>query len=82
MKPTLDHRPAMWENILGTVYAMNAAGEIKYFDYKWQEALDFSGALAEGADPRWAKMTRDRMYQEISGSKGLRVGRSALWVIR
>jgi len=51
MKPTLKHRPAIWECMLGTVYAMNDEGEVKYFDYKWDDAVEFAG-VTEDRDPR------------------------------
>lgn len=43
--PTRKHRAAIWENMLGTVYAMNPKGKVKYFDY------DYAGAVA------WAEIT-------------------------
>lgn len=42
-KPTLKHRPAIWECMLGTVYAMNDDGDIKYFDYDYDAAMEFAG---------------------------------------
>ena len=42
-KPTKKHRAAIWENILGTVYARNSEGETKYFDYDWKGAIEFAG---------------------------------------
>lgn len=51
-KPTKSHRPAVWEGILGTVYAMNDTGEAAYFDYKYGEARDFSGVNEEDRDLR------------------------------
>jgi hypothetical protein len=44
MRPTLRHRPALWENMLGTVYACNAAGVTEYFDYDYAAALRHVGA--------------------------------------
>lgn len=52
MKPTMKHRPALWECMLGTVYAMNADREIEYFDYDWERAIEFAGLTQEGADVR------------------------------
>lgn len=52
-KPTLKHRPAIWECMLGTVYARSDAGETKYFDYDWDAARAF--ANVEGRDLRVAK---------------------------
>jgi len=52
--PTLKHRPAIWECMLGTVYAQNDAGEVQYFDYRWDDARAFAGVTPE-RDPRVAK---------------------------
>ena len=49
-KPTLKHRPAIWENMLGTVYAMNDVGDIRYFDYDYDAAMDFAGLDLSSAD--------------------------------
>lgn len=40
--PTKKHRAVIWEAMLGTVYAMNKAGEIRYFDYRYDEAKEFA----------------------------------------
>lgn len=47
MQPTKAHRPAVWENMLGTVYARNAAGETRYFDYDWDAAIEFVGEVSD-----------------------------------
>jgi hypothetical protein len=52
--PTNKHRPAIWENMLGTVYAMDDHGEVRYFDYNWDDARAFAGFAAD-RDPRIAK---------------------------
>lgn len=54
MKPTLKHRPVMWECMLGTVYASDGR-TVKYFDYRWEEAREFAGVDRKDADPRVAK---------------------------
>lgn len=51
MNPTQKHRIAIWENMLGTVYAMNDEGEARYFDYDWDAARDYAGVTPE-RDPR------------------------------
>ena len=62
MKPTQKHRRAIWEGILGTVYAQNPQGEIKYFDYKWDEAKTFAG-IENGRDYRtWKYETSHFRY--------------------
>ncbi len=75
MRPTQKHRPAIWENMLGTVYARNDAGEIKYFDYRWDDARVFAGVEVE-RDPRVAKATGN--YP----GEGPRRGQAVLWVLR
>jgi hypothetical protein len=50
------HRPLVWENMLGTVYARNAEGETKYFDYDYEAAHAFAGT-ASCLDLRVAKAT-------------------------
>jgi hypothetical protein len=57
MKPTMKHRPAVWESMLGTVNAMNEAGEVRYFDYAWEDALEFAG-FSPDRDPRTFKADR------------------------
>jgi hypothetical protein len=62
MKPTKKHRPAMWECMLGTVYAQNDTGEIKYFDYKWEDAKTFAG-ISSDRDPRVFKTDKNMNYE-------------------
>lgn len=54
MRPTLKHRLAIAPGLLGTVYAMNAAGEMRYFDFNYQAARKFAG-LDAGTDIRFAR---------------------------
>ncbi len=54
MKPTQRHRPAIWENMLGTVYAMDDAGAIRYFDLDHAAAIEYAGANYD-RDPRIAR---------------------------
>ena len=75
MKPTLKHRPALWENMLGTVWARNDSGETKYFDYDWEAALRYCGALEEGRDPRLARCQRGTYRQ------GMGLPRPRQWVL-
>ena len=74
MKPTLKHRPAVWECMLGTVYASNGT-EVRYFDYRWEEARAFAGVDAEGADPRVARSTTSYGVE-----RGPRRGQWALYI--
>ena len=86
--PTRKHRAAIWECMLGTVYAMNDAGEVRYFDYKWDEAVAFAGVTPE-RDPRTAKPTcphpDDLFAGVVVGIKRdhtIRATQPALWVLR
>lgn len=72
--PTKGHFPAVWECLLGTVYAQNAQGETRYFDYDHEGALAFAGVHQEGADPRVARAPRR--------FTGIRKGQIVLWVRR
>ena len=58
MRPTQRHRPALWENMLGTVYAMNDAKEVRYFDYDYAAAREYCGADEDGRDPRWHRLNQ------------------------
>lgn len=40
-KITKKHKPLCWECILGTVYAKDIDGIIKYFDYNYTSAISF-----------------------------------------
>lgn len=44
--PTQKHRPVLTMGILGTVYAINPAGRMQYFDYDWAGALVYAGVEA------------------------------------
>lgn len=81
LKPT-KHRPAVWENMLGTVYALNDAGECRYFDYNVDAALEFAGVTPE-RDPRAFRVVRGEKCRYIR--KGAteaepREGKMVLWV--
>lgn len=80
MKPTQKHRAAMWEGMLGTVYARNAEGKVKYFDYDWAGAREFAGVEVEGADPRLARF--DGMTRVAPEGYGPRRGQWVLFVRR
>lgn len=72
-KPTRQHRLAMWEGILGTVNARNAAGITKYFDYNYKAAIKFAG-IDKAADIRLAKV--EQRYD----SEGPKVGQKAVYI--
>ena len=81
-KPTLKHRPAIWECMLGTVYAMNDDREVKYFDYDWDAARAFAGVDESGRDPRVFKNTRRVSWTEYSAydAKEPPLKRTMLWI--
>ena len=49
-KPTLKHRPILTFGILGTVYGISPEGEVRYFDYDWDVALEFAGVTDTSLD--------------------------------
>lgn len=71
--PTKMHRAAVWENMLGTVWAMNDQYDVKYFDYDHERAIEFAGALEPDRDPRLARCTQP--FQD-----GPRRGQTCLFV--
>lgn len=88
-RPTLKHRPAIWENMLGTVYAMNDDGEVRYFDYRHDEARAFAGipngdhAAARNArsyryTPELKERYRGMFHKDTSKEPRLR--QMVLWV--
>lgn len=79
MKPTLRHRVAIWENMLGTVNAMNDRGEVRYFDYDWAAAREFAGVDVGDRDLRiWRAPTT----QLFAGAGSLRRGQWAMYIRR
>ena len=80
MKPTKKHEPALWECMLGTVYAMNAEGSSKYFDYDHDAAVEWAG-IDETSDPRWFKNT-ERINWSTNNGPNPSVGRKVLWAKR
>lgn len=85
---TKRHRAAVWECMLGTVYAVNDAGECRYFDYNHAAALEFAGVTPE-RDPRAHKVRREDNYNWIKvRPKGTpcydnpRVGKLVLWITK
>lgn len=68
--PTKKHRPALWENMLGTVYARNVSGEVRYFDYDYKAAVAFIGAYADARVHRIPRLGYyDLKGTEIQGGK-------------
>lgn len=83
--PTKKHRPAVWECMLGTVYAMNDELEVRYFDYDHAAARAFAGVTPE-RDPRIARVPkgpyRVRYTNGRSSADEPRPGQMAVWVRR
>jgi len=78
MKPTKRHRPAVWEGILGAVYAMNAQRQTRYFDYDWPGALQWAG-YSEDNDPRVWRFDQHVRYADDPLDNPTR-GRLVLWL--
>jgi hypothetical protein len=79
-RPTRKHRPAVWENMLGTVYALDDDGHVKYFDYDYEAALAFAGVRPD-RDLRTYRVREARRWTDDPyTSTGPRVGKLALWL--
>lgn len=80
MNPTKAHRPAVWEGILGAVYATD--GEtVQYFDYDHKGALEFAG-VTDDADPRVSKYAGKVAYRGLVEGRRPSKGQKILWVVR
>ena len=64
MAPTKQHRAGIWENMLGTVYAMNPAGDVQYFDYDYAAAVAFCGQVRD------VRFSRFLAYRTRHGANG------------
>jgi hypothetical protein len=89
--PTKSHVPAVWECMLGAVYARNAQGETRYFDYDYEAARAFAGlplrfgkldsAVAPvGGGKMDIRVARAK--ESTDGPEGIRKGQLVLWVRR
>jgi hypothetical protein len=74
-KPTTKHRPAIWEDMLGTVAAMNDAGKVQHFDYDYKAARAFAGVDEPDRDLRLWKV--ETQYQGWP-----RKGKLVLWALK
>jgi len=81
MKPTLKHRPAIWECMLGTVYAMNNERDIRYFDYKWEDAIKFAG-IAKERDIRIYRVKERVSWGSPEYASEPSVGRMVVWITK
>ena len=80
---TLKHRPLIWENMLGTVYACDpVTRKAKYFDYDYTAAHAYA-RVNECSDLRVTRNKRQVNYTDGSDyMSGPRVGKYALWGIK
>lgn len=82
-RPTKKHKAAVWEGILGAVYAADPAGNVRYFDMDWNAALEYAQVDGEDADLRVYryKQGRDRVGVRVGpyGTDGPRNGQLVLW---
>jgi hypothetical protein len=79
--PTAQHRPAVWENRLGTVFAMDEAGNVQYFDYDHDAAVAFAD-VAPDRDLRVSEKTRDVRYTKRGDTNEPALGKTIYWVRR
>ena len=81
--PTKAHRPAIWECMLGTVYAMSPDGEARYFDYDHTAALQWAQIDGPDADLRVARVKVYRNYVRSGATESSPlIGRLVLWAKR
>lgn len=81
MPPTQDHRPVMWENMLGGVNAMNEDREVEYFDYDYEDAAEFGG-VDDGNDVRIGKKKRNVSYSKAGfPSDEPPSGKPVVWIV-
>lgn len=78
--PTLNHRPCLWESMLGTVNAMNDNNEIKYFDYDYDAAAEFAN-ISNKHDLRIYKYDKDAKWANLPNmhSFSIRNKQLVLW---
>ena len=79
---TLKHVPLIWENMLGTVYGMDAQRNTEYFDYNYDAARKFAD-VAGCTDLRICKNKwRGRWANDKGDISGPRYNQIALWGVR
>lgn len=81
IKPTQKHRVAITNGILGTVYAVNAEGTSKYFDYDYRGARAWAG-LDTAKDIRLAVPPRKNVVWIKNGDANPRNNERCLWVLK
>jgi hypothetical protein len=88
MPPTLKHRPVLTFGILGTVYGISPAGEVRYFDYDWDGALEFAGVTLENLaelDLRFSKAKRPVYlpnWDMWNPERKISTGERAYWALK
>jgi hypothetical protein len=86
MRPTLKHRPVLTFGILGTVYGVSPEGEVRYFDYDWNAALEFAGVTGDPAqDLRFSAPVRTHYlpgHDMWHPERCIRQGEKAYWVLK
>lgn len=84
MKPTKQHRPALWEAVLGTVYAMDHNGDVRYFDYDHDKAKKFAGVTSPAAVSglRDLRLFRSSHTVQLSSRERIRKGQLVLYVLK
>jgi len=80
LPPTRNHRPAIYEDMLGTVNAVNDEGKVEYFDYNYEDAIKYAG-ISEDRDIRIYKYKKPKFYSN-KWSNILRDGQKVLWILK
>lgn len=82
--PTRHHVPAIWECMLGTVYARDSQGHTRYFDYDYEAARAWAGVWEYGADIRLGHFEVKHECINFSGAPDARPyrGQKVLWIRR
>lgn len=82
MKPTKKHRAAIWECMLGTVYAMNDEGKVEYFDYDYTAAREFA-SIPQSEESRDTRIFRTPRTHVVSTARQyLSTGKTAVFILR
>lgn len=66
LAPTRRHRAVLWENMFGTVYAVDPNGRVEYFDYNYAAAMRHVGPVE---DVRVARHVPYRTLLHLDGSE-------------
>ena len=77
--PTKQHYPAVWECMLGTVYAASPEGEVRYFDYDYAAAMRFAKVRRGRNDLRTYRRTWRNGARGLSSVEGPHMGQLVLY---